>query len=111
MAAFGWTPRTAAPSTSTRPLSGATRPATIFRNVDLPQPIIPTIDTNSPRSTDSDASASTWRCSRPDPNVLKTPLTSMNAIASDRPQTSFGHPHQAVEHETHDADGENRQQD
>jgi len=53
----------------------------IFRSVDLPQPIVPRIDTNSPRSTDSDTS---YRTSRDKPlevtNALVTPATSMKAM-------------------------------
>src|SRR5581483_1551642 len=40
-----------APSMSTAPASGATKPAIMFNNVDLPHPDGPTMATNSPSRT------------------------------------------------------------
>src|SRR5258707_14735206 len=44
-------PETGRPSTSARPLLGASRPETILSKVDLPQPDGPTIDTIEPSGT------------------------------------------------------------
>src|SRR4051812_27359014 len=44
-------PRTGAPSTSTSPLEGGSRPDTSDSVVDLPQPVGPTTATNSPAAT------------------------------------------------------------
>src|SRR5204862_6530769 len=99
-----------APPISMAPSSGAMRPATIFRNVDFPQPIIPTIDTNSPRSTASVAPDSTVRFSRPLPKLFETPSMLMNATL-DRPQPGLRHTHQPIEDETDDADRQNREDD
>src|SRR6476661_9136147 len=112
MAALGRMPRTASPPIVTCPASGATSPATIFKSVDLPQPIVPRIDTNSPCSTESDTSTST---SRGDPleatNDFATRDTSRNAILSDGPQPCFYEPHQPIQHETHKADCQNGEED
>src|SRR5215475_15139242 len=87
-------------------------PATIFSSVDLPQPIVPRIDTNSPRSTESDTSASTSRDRPPDvANIFATCDTSMYAMRSDGPQACFRQPHQPVQRETHDADCQDGEQD
>src|SRR6516162_9680071 len=48
------TPCTGLPSSSTVPLVGRMRPDTILRIVDFPQPLGPTIVTNSPLATSSD---------------------------------------------------------
>ena len=42
------------PSSRTSPALGGRRPATIFISVVLPQPLGPTMDTNSPSATSSD---------------------------------------------------------
>src|SRR5580700_2349174 len=47
----GW--RTARPSSSTSPADACSRPATMRRNVVLPQPLGPTTEMNSPRATAS----------------------------------------------------------
>jgi hypothetical protein len=47
-----------APSNVTRPPVGASRPATIWRRVDFPQPDGPRIVTNSPAATSSETSSS-----------------------------------------------------
>src|SRR5215471_3014164 len=95
---------------STRPRSGGISPAAILRNVDLPHPIMPTIDTNSPRSIESVASVNTRRASEPEPKLLQTPEMSMNAIDSNGPEPCFGKPHEPVEDEADDANRENREQ-
>jgi hypothetical protein len=40
---------------SMRPDEGETRPAATLSNVDLPQPVGPTMATNSPSATESEA--------------------------------------------------------
>src|SRR5688572_24360748 len=74
-------PSTGEPSIVTEPASGATSPARTLRKVDFPLPIDPTMETNSPRSTDRHTSRSTGLMSLPVPNDLPTPETSMNDIA------------------------------
>ena len=49
------------PLTMTSPASGLTRPAQIFRNVDLPEPLAPTTATTSPAWTTRSTSVSTRR--------------------------------------------------
>src|SRR5687767_2337128 len=44
-------PRTLSPPTVTFPESGGSRPARIAISVDLPEPVEPTMETNSPSST------------------------------------------------------------
>src|SRR5688572_30121019 len=83
----------------------------MLSSVDLPLPMAPTIEMNSPRSTDSDTSRSTGRNPLPAGNDLVIPATSMYANGSDRPQFAFGISHQPVEHEPDEADGQNREQD
>ena len=73
-------PLTSSPLIVTLPVSGASSPATIFRNVDFPQPIMPTIDTNSPRSTDSVTSCRTSRVEPVEPNAFETAEISMKGI-------------------------------
>src|SRR5919197_2119387 len=46
-----FSPASSSPSTRTRPDEGGSRPATMFSNVDLPQPLGPTITTNAPEPT------------------------------------------------------------
>src|SRR6266850_4083221 len=48
------------PSAWTRPRSGRSRPAMILSNVDLPQPLGPTRQTNSPSAMRSVTSSSAW---------------------------------------------------
>ena len=45
------------PNTDTLPCEGASRPAAMLSSVDLPQPVGPTTDTNSPAATVSEALA------------------------------------------------------
>src|SRR5205085_3579479 len=51
-------PVTTAPFTRTAPLLGVTKPPTIYRSVDLPQPDGPRIETNAPSATSSEMSRS-----------------------------------------------------
>ena len=51
MPASGW------PKTRTVPDDGASRPAAMFSSVDLPQPVGPTTETNSPAPMRSVVSA------------------------------------------------------
>src|SRR5688572_1324360 len=98
---------------TTLPPSGADRPARMPRSVDLPLPIAPTIDVNVPRSTESDTSRRTvlrepFRAG----NDLATPAASMKGtLTSHRSQPGFGQPHQAVQDEADDPDGDDGEQD
>src|SRR5262245_23986453 len=72
------------------------------------------METNWPCSTVSDTSRKTCRVPDEVVNDFDSPLTSMNAIsaaASHRSQPGFGEPHQPVEGEADDADGDDRQED
>ena len=51
----------------------------MFSSVDLPLPMLPTIDTNSPRSIDRLTPSSTSRRAVEEPNDLPIPASSMNA--------------------------------
>src|SRR5947209_7183900 len=87
-------------------------PATIFSSVDLPQPIVPRIETNSPRSTESDTSDSTSRDAPPEvANVFATCDISIYAMRSDGSQPGFRNAHQSIEHEAHDADRQDGEED
>src|SRR6185503_7354978 len=97
-------PVTACPPMVMEPLSGATRPATIFISVVLPDAEAPTIHTNSPSSTARLMFASTRR----DPYSFETSRKSMNAILSC-PEPRLSHPHQPVESESDHADRQNAQ--
>ena len=79
--------------------------------MDLPLPMAPTIETNSPRSTASDTSRSTWRAPFGVANDFETPANLDECQRYDRPQLRFGQTHQPVEHEADDADREDREQD
>ena len=59
------------------PASGAVSPAIMPSSVDLPLPIAPTIDTNSPSSTASETSRRTSRGRPSRANDFPTPVTSM----------------------------------
>src|SRR5882672_8563094 len=68
-----------APKMSTWPDEGATRPAATLSKVDLPQPVGPTIATNSPSATASEVE-STARKVPPSP-TRKLTATSESATA------------------------------
>src|SRR5437667_5210847 len=109
MALFGLTPRTNWPSNRTSPPSGGSRPAMMLKSVDFPQPMNPTTETNSPRSTASVTFSSTQRSARATRNVFETDDTSRNATLCS-PQSRLGQPHQAVEREPDQTDCDDRQQ-
>src|SRR5688572_10617711 len=122
MAASCRTPRTSSPSTVIVPVSAVVRPATRLSSVDLPLPIAPTTETNDPRSTSSRTFRSTCRTppgaakdfdrSRTSMNANLTPcerLTSRDSLRG--PQLRLGHPHQPVEREADDADGDDGEED
>ena len=84
-------PRTGSPPNRTSPASGVTRPAMMFRSVDLPHPMKPTIETNSP-CVDRQARRARARAARtaPVPNVFEIAAISMKrhsrrSSASSRP--------------------------
>jgi len=58
------------PNTSTAPVVGAMRPPMTLSKVDLPQPLGPIRQINSPRAMSSEVSRSarTWRASPSSPN-------------------------------------------
>src|SRR5690242_1509097 len=124
-------PSIALPSKRTEPRSGLDRPATTVKSVDFPQPMNPTIETNSPRSTDKVTSSRTCRVAAPVPNAFEIEERSMNAtfltpwgptprfpgsgasgasFLSTCPQLRFSHAHQPVEHEADHADRQDREQ-
>src|SRR5216683_6919596 len=110
MAVFGLTPRTSSPPNRTSPASGGIRPAMMLRSVDFPHPMNPTIETNSPRSTDNVTLSSTHRAVRSVVNVFETEATSMHAMLRS-PQSRFRQPHQSIEREPDETDHDDRQQD
>src|SRR5437899_4540890 len=110
MAVLGLTPRTRSPSSRTSPSSGGTSPAMMLSSVDFPQPMNPTTETNSPRSTASVTFSSTHRSARSMRNVFETDDTSRNATLC-RPQSRFRQPHESIEREPDEADRDDRQQD
>src|SRR4029078_72268 len=95
-------PVTAWPPMVMDPLSGATRPATIFISVVLPDAEAPTIHTNSPSSTARLMFASTRR----GPYSFETSRKSMNAILSC-PDPHLNHSHHPVEGKTNHPDRQN----
>src|SRR5690606_29384201 len=62
-------------STTTRPASGRSKPATMRKSVVLPHPLGPSSETNAPRSTASDTS----RTATTSPNRRVTPARAMPA--------------------------------
>src|SRR5438105_3793870 len=128
------TPSTRSPSIVIWPVSGASTPQRIFSSVDLPHPMKPTTDTNSPRSTDSEMCSSTWRTRDVDSKDFERLDASMYDICCNvrlqadrrrpakaghyvlcdrllaRAQPCFGHPHHPIEQESDDADRQNRQE-
>src|ERR671914_2742934 len=77
-------PVASSPSTSTRPASGGSSPAITLNNVDLPQPLGPITETNSPGATSSSTPSSTG--SGPGyslRNPSRTSLVSATAIPRD----------------------------
>src|SRR5678815_2753662 len=106
MEAVRGNPVTACPPMVMDPVSGATKPATIFISVVLPEAEAPTMQTNSPSSTARLMFASTRR----GPYCFETSRRSMNAILSC-PESRFSHPHQPVECDTDHADRQNALQD
>ena len=71
----------------------------------------PTMETNSPRSTDSDTRSSTWRGPDDDWNVFETFDASISAISLNGSQPRLGHPHHAIQQEPDDSDRQNREKD
>src|SRR5688572_9853561 len=106
-------PRAGSPSNRTSPASAARRPATILRKVDLPQPMNPTIETNSPRATVRLVPSSTCRTAVAVANVFDKDVISMNATSpfSTSSQPGFGHAHQPIEGEADEANRQDREQD
>src|SRR6266540_2473921 len=101
---------------ATRPRSADCRPAAMFRRVDLPHPMNPTMEMNSPRSTVRFTSSRTCRTFPLTLNDLETPWISMNAnghsrAGLDRAQPRLGHAHQAVEAEADESDRQDREED
>ena len=84
----------------------------MFRNVDFPQPMNPTIDTNSPCSTDRLARSSTCRADVAAPERLRDRgnFDECHYAALER-ELRFGHAHQAIEREADEADRQDREQD
>ena len=70
---------TALPSMLIVPLSARITPASMFSSVDFPHPMKPTIETNSPRSTDM-RHALQYVTRAGEPNDFESPCASMNAI-------------------------------
>src|SRR5581483_9918340 len=65
--AASWNINAVRPCTSRRPAVGASRPATRFSSVDLPQPDAPTTHSNSPGATSRSmrsSAATGWRADR-----------------------------------------------
>jgi hypothetical protein len=98
------------PSSVIDPESGRVSPDSRCSSVDFPQPVAPTIATNSPQETLNDASCNTSRTPAGDPNDFERAEASKKAT-SDRAQPRLGQPHQPIERETNDADRHDRQQD
>src|SRR6185369_15640253 len=97
------------PSIRIEPSSGRTKPAMMFISVDLPQPEGPTIATNSPSPTDSDASSTTASVSRPDGNDLRMPRTSILVrISPPHHAEAFEKPHHSIEQKADQADDDHR---
>src|SRR3990172_1280092 len=98
----GWGACTGSPSTSTCPRVGRSKPATMFSNVDLPQPLGPRMAANSLCATarSIDYTATTWRPRAA--NSLATPRSSTaGAIGSAvRPEGAPAqrHPRGAQDH-------------
>src|SRR4030095_6841206 len=111
-------PRTASPPTVTVPESGARSPARIVIRVDFPEPVEPTIETNSPSST---VRCTPFRTSRTFPDEAKDFETFRTSTSSndhspvclllDRAQPHLYQAHPPVEQESHDTDGENAERD
>src|SRR5437870_4685743 len=105
-----------APPIVTRPRSADCRPAAMFRKVDLPHPMNPTMEMNSPRSTVRFTSSRTCRTFPLTLNDLETPWISMNATSHSGPpldgtQPRLGHPHQAVQAVADESDRQDREED
>src|SRR5580693_6989145 len=79
--------RTARPSSSTSPALACSRPATMRRNVVLPQPLGPTTEMNSPRST---ARLMPRSASRSPNDLLKRETVSLGAMLD--PDSSIPRP-------------------
>src|SRR5438105_12979019 len=86
------------------PPSGATKPATIFISVVLPEAEAPTMHTNSPSSTARLMFANTRR----DPYCFETSFKSMKAILNC-PEPRFSHAHQPIKSEADHTDSQNAQ--
>src|ERR1051326_4671108 len=97
-------PLTTSPPIEIDPPSGATKPATIFISVVLPEAEAPTMHTNSPSSTARLMFANTRR----DPYCFEMSFKPMNAILSC-PEPCFSHTHQPIESEADYADRQNAQ--
>src|SRR5687767_1904527 len=105
------------PASVMSPASGASNPAMRETNVVLPEPLWPTIATNSPCLISKLISARTSVRLPGGPNPLQTPLSSrkdmvsLGAMALRRLQPHFHEAHQAVEHKPDQADRENAEND
>src|SRR5215475_4506051 len=68
----------ACPSIRTSPRSGASKPASMFISVDLPQPEGPTIATNSPSATSNEMPSTTGKtCPLAAEKLLRTSATAI----------------------------------
>src|SRR5918992_4269215 len=82
-------PVASSPSTSTRPASGRSSPAMTLNSVDLPQPLGPITETNSPGATSNSTPSSTGSgpgnalCSPSRTSLLSAPLKSGTAVPGD----------------------------
>src|SRR6185503_19647600 len=103
---------TALPPTSTAPLVGCSKPATRFSSVDFPQPLAPTMATNSLCATRRSASASAVMRVPRDSKTFATRSSTTSAIVALQPvplEHAVAQEHDdAVGEETQDADAEHR---
>src|SRR4029077_16505096 len=94
----------------TAPESGRSKPAISEMSVVLPAPLNPTIATNSPFSMLRLMFLSTGT----PPKAFLSFFSSRKAMGTKRLgglKSPFDHAHQPVQHEAHQADGENAQND
>src|SRR5689334_18794774 len=95
----------ARPFTVTEPLSGRSKPATIFNKVDLPQPEGPTIATSSPSPTPKLRPSSTRNGPLSDAYALVMSLTSiLTGILPPHRLQTLQQPHRAVQQEADQSD-------
>src|SRR6185295_4230428 len=103
-------PRTLLPPISTTPESGVSNPARMFINVVLPDPVNPTIDTNSPCWTERFTPLSTSRVLPLEPKDFEMSRTSTNATSVAPLEFQFYVGHHSIQKETDYADRENAKQ-